>query len=273
MRKFVAFVIVFIFVISGCSSEKPTGLQTFQERQQTSFNEWQIPLFFIPKELVVIGLGDSLTEGVGDERKRSGYFGRVSTAFADLKGVKNVHTENLAKRGRRSDQLIEQFSKKDIQREVEKADVILLTIGGNDVMKVVRANLFNLQLEPFYEELERFSKRLDEVFSLIRLYNDNAVIVIGGLYNPFTLVTDQAHEFETIVNDWNESIESKTKIDSKSCFVPVKDLFVTNENMVYHTDFFHPNAVGYEAMAKRYLETINNCNLEELPVDKLKLQE
>ncbi len=53
-------------------------------------------------------------------------------------------------------------------------------------------------------------------------------------------------------------------LDDKSCFVPVTDLFNSNENMVYHTDFFHPNAKGYEGMANRFLEKIQECGLLEL---------
>ena len=62
---------------------------------------------FIPKQLNVVGLGDSLTEGVGDELKKGGYFGRLTNEeMANWKGVKDVQADNLAKRGRRSDQLI-----------------------------------------------------------------------------------------------------------------------------------------------------------------------
>ena len=57
------------------------------------------------------------------------------------------------KEGVRSDQLIQQLEDADIQAIVKEADVILMTIGGNDIMKVVKKNLFNLTEEPFYDEL------------------------------------------------------------------------------------------------------------------------
>ena len=42
-----------------------------------------------------------------------------------------------------------------------------------------------------------------------------------------------------------------------------------NVNMVYHTDFFHPNAKGYDRMAYRFLEKIEECGLPELSDGKL----
>ena len=53
-------------------------------------------------------------------------------------------------------------------------------------------------------------------------------------------------------------------MDGEVLFVPVTDLFDSNVNMVYHTDFFHPNAKGYDEMANRFLESIQKCGLLEL---------
>ena len=90
------------------------------------------------------------------------------------------------------------------------------------------------------------------------------LLSLQGLYNPFSIVTDETTEFDDIIEDWNKAIEVRTVLDGKSCFVPVTDLFDSNVNMVYHTDFFHPNAKGYEEMTNRYLEEIEQCGLTEL---------
>ena len=244
---------------------------SFSEREKTAFPDFHVPDYFVPVKISVIGLGDSLTQGVGDELKRGGYFGRVALAMNDWKGVGQIDSNNLAKRGRRSDQLIDQLEKADIQADIKKADIIYMTIGGNDMMKVVKENLFNLTAKPFYVELGKFENRLDEIFKMIRGLNGDAVIVVAGLYNPLSIVTSEANEFETVIDDWNEAIEIQTIMDGKACFVPVVDLFVSNENMVYHSDFFHPNAKGYVSMADRFIEKIDQCGLPELSDGKLDL--
>ncbi|WP_432358843.1 GDSL-type esterase/lipase family protein [Sporosarcina sp. UB5] len=268
MRR-VLLIIVFSFVLTGCQETVVFTTSSFSEREDVAFSDFHVPDYFIPEKITVIGLGDSLTQGVGDELKRGGYFGRVALAMNDWKGVYKIDSKNLAKRGRRSDQLIDQLDQNDIQAEIKKADVIYMTIGGNDMMKVVKANLFNLTAKPFYVELGKFENRLDEIFKIIRGLNGDAIIVVSGLYNPLSIVTDEANEFETIIDDWNEAIEIQTIMDGKACFVPVVDLFLSNENMVYHSDFFHPNAKGYESMANRFIEKIEQCGLTELSDGKL----
>ena len=84
-------------------------------------------------------------------------------------------------------------------------------------------------------------------------------------------MTDEETGFEEILSDWNDAIEVQTELDGKSCFVPVTDLFNSNSNMVYHTDFFHPNAKGYEEMANRYIEKIDECGLLQLSDGELDL--
>lgn len=265
MRRVLISIIVFSLFISGCTTPFVGGVKALSERELTAFDNWVIPGTFFPKQLNVVGLGDSLTEGVGDELKRGGYFGRLTNdELVNWKGVKNVKVDNLSKRGRKSDQLISQLKDDKIQTVVKNADVIFFTIGGNDLMKVVKRDLFKLKKERFYDELESYGKRLDELFGIIRGLNSDAVIIAAGLYNPFSIVMDEATEFDDIVNDWNEAIEARVALDGKSCFVPVTDLFDSNANMVYHTDFFHPNAKGYEEMTARFLEAIEQCDLSRL---------
>ncbi|WP_269050736.1 GDSL-type esterase/lipase family protein [Sporosarcina sp. G11-34] len=262
MRRVLIIIFTFSFLLSGCNSPFVRSADTVTKREFIAFEEWSIPNYFIPKRLRVVGLGDSLTQGVGDELKWEGYFGRLTNEMNEWKGVKDVKADNLAKRGRRSDQLIKQLEDAEIQAVVKSADVILITIGGNDIMRIVKKNLFDLRVGLFYDELKKFENRLDELYGVIRDLNGDAIIGLSGLYNPFTIVTDEANDFENIIEDWNEAIEVRTVLDQKSCFVPVTDLFNSNAMMVYHTDFFHPNAKGYDSMTKRFQEKFAQCDLK-----------
>lgn len=269
MRRLLIAVILFSLFLSSCNSPSLQSIEPARERQQSSFDSWKISGTFVPKKISVIGLGDSLTEGVGDELKKGGYFGRLTTVMEDWKGVKEVQAKNLAKRGRRSDQLLKQLEDPSVQLAIKNADVILFTIGGNDMMKIVKRDLFNLQEDHFATELKKYEKRLDEVFGIIRALNADAIVIAGGLYNPLSILTDEAPEFGNIIDGWNNAIEVQTVLDNKACFIPVKDVFHSNKNMVYHTDFFHPNAKGYDEMTSRYIEAIDQCDLNKLSDGKL----
>lgn len=52
----------------------------------------------IPKDIMYVALGDSLTEGVGDELNQQGYVGRLSDQMLGWEGVKYVEVENTAKK-------------------------------------------------------------------------------------------------------------------------------------------------------------------------------
>lgn len=254
--------LAFSLVLTGCDRVFRNSAEPFQERQEPEFTEWDVPADFLPKSLHIVGLGDSLTQGVGDEMKKGGYFERVASDLTEWEGITYVETENLAKRGRRSDQLIKQLEDKSIQSSVKDADIIFMTIGGNDIMKVLKANLFKLKKKPFYTELDGYSERLDTIFGTIRALNPDAPIVMSGLYNPMLLITDEVKEFEEIVDDWNAAIEARVELDGNSCFIPVADLFEENRNLVYHTDFFHPNAAGYSLMEDRYVTVLQDWGLQ-----------
>ena len=262
-RAWIVF-LAFSLLLSGCDQVFRNSAEPFTERQNSEFADWDIPTDFLPKSLHVVGLGDSLTQGVGDELKKGGYFERVASNLTEWDGVSFVETENLAKRGRRSDQLAKQLEDPEIQKSIQEADLIFLTIGGNDIMKVLKANLFKLKTNPFYKELKEYEKRLNEIFGTIRALNPDAPIVMSGLYNPILLITDEVKEFDDIIDEWNHTIESRLELDGKSCFVPVADLFEENTNIVYHTDFFHPNAQGYTLMSERYLEYLDECGFQQL---------
>ncbi|WP_317935126.1 SGNH/GDSL hydrolase family protein [Sporosarcina aquimarina] len=250
--------------MTGCDQVFRNNAEPFTERRDVQFNDWEVPPDFLPMNLHVVGLGDSLTQGVGDELKKGGYFERVASDLTEWEGISFVETENLAKRGRRSDQLVKQLEEPEIQASIKDADLIFMTIGGNDIMKVLKANLFKLKTEPFYKELDGYEKRLNEIFGTVRALNPDAPIVMSGLYNPMLIITDEVKEFETIITDWNQAIETTVALDGNSCFVPVKDLFEENANVVYHTDFFHPNAQGYDLMEERYLKYLEACGMPEI---------
>lgn len=251
-----------VLFLAGCIPGTKPG--NFGMIGEGGFGEYNVPPTFAPRTVVLVGLGDSLTQGVGDERKRKGYVGRLAVRMEEWRGVKDVEVHNLAKRGRRSDQLEEQLADPKVRHLIGEADLLTLTIGGNDLMKVVKKDLFNLDAKAFEGKLEPFMERLSASLFQIRTANPDAVLIILGLYNPLTVVIDEESEFDGILTDWNGVLEDAAIADGRSCFVPVDDLFISNRNLVYHTDFFHPNSNGYALMTDRIMDSLSRCGLNRL---------
>lgn len=251
-----------------------------EESKTASFTEIIEGIFHIElpfnnrgKVIQYLALGDSLTKGVGDEYDRYGYTGRLSEVFEEWPEVKEVVLDNRGKNGRRSDQLLALLKKGHYDEELQVADFISVSVGGNDVMKIVKKDLLNLKAESFFKEIPKYHLRYSEIVEEIRKRNADVPILLVGFYNPFLNITDEPSEFESIMNGFNGSIEKVANADVNACFVPVADLFMDDLDMVYHTDFFHPNANGYENMTGRIKETLVECDLEAMSDGALGIRE
>ncbi|MGN7477406.1 GDSL-type esterase/lipase family protein [Solibacillus silvestris] len=216
------------------------------------------------QHILYLGLGDSLTRGVGDETLDYGYTIRLQQELEKWPMIESVELDNRGKNGRRSDQLLALLQRGHYDEELAQANLISISLGGNDIMKIVKKNFFSMKKSMFDKELPRFSERYEKIIAEIRKVNTEAPILLVGFYNPFSIVVDEVTPFEPIISEWNMTIEQLAAKDGKACFVSVEDLFVTNEDMVYHVDFFHPNSIGYDRMAKRIIETMQTCDIEQM---------
>ncbi|GAC89925.1 G-D-S-L family lipolytic protein [Anoxybacillus flavithermus NBRC 109594] len=225
----------------GCSSTSTTTVPTtIQENEQEQIK---------PRDLHVVALGDSLTEGVGDGK--GGYVTFIKQYLEQREDVNEVFMKNLGKRGLRSEQLTDVIMNNE--SVIRKADVILITIGGNDVMKVVRSHFLSLTYELFVKEQQMFASRLDEQLQLLRHINQDAYIVLIGLYNPFSSAFPNIPEMDEIIHMWNEGSEEVISRYDRTLFVPIADLFEGRDDVLYD-DQFHPNTHGYERIAQRIYE-------------------
>ncbi|HWL11780.1 MAG TPA: GDSL-type esterase/lipase family protein [Ureibacillus sp.] len=214
-------------------------------------------------KIYYLALGDSLTQGVGDEERKNGYTKRLVEKLEQWKEISQVVLDNRGKRGRRSDQLLKLLEKGHYDYELKNSELITITIGGNDIMKVVKKDIFELKREDFDKELTNFQERYEQILKEIREINPDVPIMVIGLYNPFSVITDEITEFESIITDWNDSIEAISTQYENACFVDIQDLFDENANLVYHTDFFHPNGYGYTIMTERIISMMKSCQIED----------
>lgn len=263
IKQLILVILVCTLILTGCQFNSGNRVD-FTTRQPNYAEDFIVKETFITEDKFLVGLGDSLTQGVGDELKMGGYLSRLATKMSTFQGVRKIELINEGKRGLRSNQLLDKLKFGDLEAPLQKADLIVVSIGGNDIMRIVKKDLFRLRVDSFQKELISFKKRYRQILTEVRMVNQEAPIVLLGLYNPFSVVVAEDNEFDQIMIDWNTEILNVANDDVNACYVPVDDLFESNENMVYHTDFFHPNSKGYEQMTNRILESLNSCGLFQL---------
>lgn len=208
---------------------------------------------FANQDTHFVAVGDSLTQGVGDSTKSGGYVGILDDKIN--KNDDNIATfENYGHAGDRTDQLLKRMKDPKVSTAIKKADVVLITIGANDIMKILRNNITDLNYKDFEKEQPEYEERLRDVFKQLEKYNPNAEIYLIGFYNPFDQYFGEIPELNKIVDDWN-TIGKRVVDEYESYhFIPTKDLFEgTNEDLFFE-DNFHPNDTGYEKMATRVFD-------------------
>jgi lysophospholipase L1-like esterase len=212
------------------------------------------------KDIKIVSIGDSLTQGVGDETENGGYVGILDHTFQDQH--LNITIENFGKKGNRTDQLLKRLEKKEIKSSMKEANIVLITIGANDIMNVVKNNWTNLNMEPFQKERVEYIKRLTSIFTKINEINPDAEIYLIGFYNPFEQYFGEIEQFGMITDNWNEAGMSVTDEFENVNYIPIYDLFTSPNVDLLAEDHFHPNTKGYKLIAKRVLDYLEEFSEE-----------
>lgn len=229
---------------------------------------------FIAKEVQVFrytALGDSLTEGIGDTTEQGGFVPMLASQLQTSSGYQ-VDYDNFGVAGNTSNQILKRLkADEELQYSLSQADLMTLTVGGNDVLAVIRKNLTNLTLEDFDKASKKYQKRLREIISLSRQDNPNLPIYILGIYNPFFLSFPDMTEMQEVIDNWNARTQEVVAEFDLVYFVEINEIIYQGfedenlpendssyNNVLYEQDRFHPNLLGYRLMANAVEEVIND---------------
>lgn len=223
-------------------------------------------------KLTYIALGDSLTEGVGDTTGQGGFVPLLAQSVVNDYGYE-VDYKNFGVSGNTSNQILKRMSEDEsIKDYLKKADFMTLTVGGNDLRKVILSNFSNLKISTFVKPAKDYSKRLETIIQTAQQANPNLPIYVVGIYNPFYISFPEMTEMQTIVDNWNQTTEQVTQKFKNVYFVPINDLLYkgldgesrvsqvsgqSGNNLLYEEDNFHPNNTGYEMIKKAVMEEMN----------------
>ncbi len=211
------------------------------------------------EELFVTSIGDSLTKGTGDSAGE-GYVTRVVESLSRQMD-KPVHlVNNMAINGLNADELATELDQVGYRNAIGKSDIVLMTIGGNDLFQFAQdggslAEGGDLSPELLLEQLPKAQPRLETVFRKVRELNPTARIIYVGLYNAFYDLPEMRPASE-VVAKWNDYAYGLAKADGNATVVPTYDLFEFSINRYLSSDHFHPNDLGYARIADRIVQAL-----------------
>ncbi|MCM3783031.1 GDSL-type esterase/lipase family protein [Neobacillus mesonae] len=191
-----------------------------------------------------LALGDSLTVGIG-ALFGSGfvplYQSRLEYHLRSMVLVSNRGVNGLTSKGLLS------MVKYDghLRHLIELADVITISIGGNDLIRAARMARGNLSSPEFSQTLDACEYHVGEILSQIRTLKKKSgpyFIRLVGLYNPMPR-SEAAYHF---VKQYNEFLMGFTS--KKIAVAPLLYAFQGRERELLFFDQMHPSSRGYRVI-------------------------
>ncbi|PYI54833.1 GDSL-type esterase/lipase family protein [Paenibacillus flagellatus] len=207
----------------------------------------------------IVALGDSLTVGTGDVSGK-GYVQNVREKLAAVTKKQVNLIGNYGINGYKTDQLLNDLQKANgVPYGIEKADVVLLTIGGNDLFAVgqdvMNSQTNELDANKVRERLPEPMNRLEQILTRLAQLNPKAKIVYVGVYNPFYDLPEM-RPASVHVQEWNDRAFDVANRFPNMVYVPTFDLFQLQFAKYMYSDHFHPNQEGYVRIADRVVQAL-----------------
>jgi len=263
----VALILIFIIAIGSGYLVSRTPIEP-QITSPSTYETFKTDLQPMKTSLNIVGLGDSLTAGVGDPDEK-GYAGLTVQSLKKSDSTSDVHFVDYGIKGDTTADLLTVLNKNNVQESIRNADIVFMTIGGNDLVGVLKENFLDLNIDDFNAPRLTFQKNFNDIIQKIQELNPKATVYYLGLYNPFEdLFPDLDPQFESILQKWNQSSETILELYPHAVFVPTADLFKDKSEQLLYNDHFHPNKKGYELMSQRLLSFIQRGEGETTQLTK-----
>jgi len=179
-------------------------------------------------------LGDSVAHGAGDESGRGGIAGRLGAMNFGVNGARTANVLDLLRHD-------------DVRDALRSADLVVVSIGGNDLFGDTIARVATL-LAPSLA-MERATDRVALIVDRIHDANPAARIVLLGLYDPYGKPA-----LDEQVARWDAHLIARFAADRAVDVVRIADLFAYTARLS-PLDHFHPSSEAYGLIAARIAST------------------
>jgi lysophospholipase L1-like esterase len=204
------------------------------------------------RTLLVVAMGDSLTEGNEDDPGRGGYPARLEKLANEVK--MGTQVMNLGKSGWTSEQLV----KRQLPTAVEvKPQIALVWIGSNDLWRFYKAEQESEAEQRFEANIDTTLRTLNEagVKTFIALVDDQSKRPVAFTTEVEPYTQEDRDRMSRRAVRYNEIITEKAK-EYGATTVDFFNTTIFTDEETLAADGNHPNAHGYDVIAEKWFEAI-----------------
>lgn len=180
----------------------------------------------VPKKTIhLVALGDSLTYGVGDQQNNGGYVGQIKTRLQSHLH-NQVVTSNYGVSGDRSDQILQRLDQQtQFQKDVKQADVIVMTVGGNDLLQTLEKELLVNSQPKLQTAIDQagntYQTKLIKLLRTIRQNNPQAPLFVFSIYDPVYTYFPTVTAINDSIEKWNQITKTTLAKYPQTYFVDI----------------------------------------------------
>jgi lysophospholipase L1-like esterase len=200
-----------------------------------------------------VGLGDSLTQGVGDPRSgRAGFAGELEGwvehfATAVRAAGKRIDVENYALAGARIEQVIEQQLPHALNSAVA-IDMISCVVGVNDLWDI------NLDISLFGQRFDALCRQLAEVAPVV------ITASIHDVFEPYPMRALLREKLAKNISLLNNEIRAAVH-EHGLVLIDLANRSEMFSRSVLAVDMLHPNRYGHQLIAREVVEELHRADL------------
>ncbi len=202
-------------------------------------------------------LGDSIAAGSGLRNPGEANYGRI------VANTNGYSYQNFGHDGDRTSTLLSKLDNGDVADAVRRADIISISIGGNDFFTNNSPGLFLEVTVRYFNRINAIAADMRRNFAgimeKIKAYNPNAAILMQTLYNPTIYpfrfgVAEAVNRVNSMIRDYLQDHPGAYHIVDVESAIGADPTYIC-------IDTIHPNARGNERIAKVILQKLYELGL------------